>query len=442
MATATTTVLHIPQLFFPDPVGGAELFVDRLARALEAHGVRSVIAAPAARAGAYEHDGVPVRRFPVAPTLDLNDLYGAGDPVAARAVGQLMDTEHPALIHLHAVTPAISLRLVREAARRRLPVILTYHAPMTSCQRGTLLRWGHELCDGRLDLDRCTACTLHHLGVPRPAADLLGRVPVTVGRVLGAAGAQGGAWTALRLRALMAPRLSALQALFQEVTHAVAVCQWVHELLERLGVPPARRSLCRYGVPRAAVPQPPARAREPLRLAMLGRFHPTKGFHLVVDALRRAPALPIVLDLYGLPTLETHPPYLQSLRTLAAGDRRITFHPTIPSTDAVARLAAYDAAAVPSQWLETGPLVVLEAFAAGVPVVGSRRGGIAELVTDGADGLLVEPPESVAAWGAALARLCEDPALLPRLRAGIQPVRTMATVAAETAALYRRLGAA
>ena len=48
----------------------------------------------------------------------------------------------------------------------------------------------------------------------------------------------------------------------------------------------------------------------------------------------------------------------------------------------------YDALVVPSVWLETGPLVVLEAFAAGVPVIGSRLGGIAEMVRDGVDGLL------------------------------------------------------
>ena len=52
-------------------------------------------------------------------------------------------------------------------------------------------------------------------------------------------------------------------------------------------------------------------------------------------------------------------------------------------------LSRIDVLAVPSQWLETGPLVVLEAFAAGTPVIGSDLGGIRELVSDGRDGLLV-----------------------------------------------------
>jgi len=82
--------------------------------------------------------------------------------------------------------------------------------------------------------------------------------------------------------------------------------------------------------------------------------------------------------------------------------------------------------------------VVLEAFAAGVPVLGSRLGGIAELVREDVDGILVEPA-SVAAWTAALRTLATEPDRLARLRTGIRPPRTMTTVAAEMAALYRRL---
>jgi len=82
--------------------------------------------------------------------------------------------------------------------------------------------------------------------------------------------------------------------------------------------------------------------------------------------------------------------------------------------------------------------VVLEAFAAGVPVLGSRLGGIAELVREDVDGILVEPA-SVAAWTAALQALAADPERCMRLRGGIRPPRTMTTVAAEMAALYQRL---
>ena len=94
--------------------------------------------------------------------------------------------------------------------------------------------------------------------------------------------------------------------------------------------------------------------------------------------------------------------------------------------------------AVPSRGLETGPLVVLEAFAAGVPVLGSNLGGIAELVRDGVDGALVAL-DDVGAWAQAISDLSADRERIEKLRQGIQPPRTMRAVAAEMAVIYERL---
>ncbi|HBY62993.1 MAG TPA: hypothetical protein DEH78_24480, partial [Solibacterales bacterium] len=131
----------------------------------------------------------------------------------------------------------------------------------------------------------------------------------------------------------------------------------------------------------------------------------------------------------------------ERLRALASGSR-IRLLPPIPSTEVQPLLAAqYDALMAPSQWLETGPLVVLEAFAAGLPVIGSNLGGIAELVTSGTDGLLVEPADT-GAWTAAMVRLASEPGLLERLREGVRPPKTMADVAIEMEGLYQRLAPA
>ena len=77
---------------------------------------------------------------------------------------------------------------------------------------------------------------------------------------------------------------------------------------------------------------------------------------------------------------------------------RIRWLEPVKPEKVVETIGKYDALVVPSVCLETGPLVVLEAFAAGVPVIGSRLGGIAEMVRDGVDGLLFEAgsPEDLA----------------------------------------------
>jgi glycosyltransferase involved in cell wall biosynthesis len=83
-----------------------------------------------------------------------------------------------------------------------------------------------------------------------------------------------------------------------------------------------------------------------------------------------------------------------------------------------------DVVVVPSLWYEAYSFLVSEAFAAGLPVLASRLGALADRVRDGVDGLLL-PPGDIMAWRAAMQRLLDEPDLLPRLRAGVRPPMTM-----------------
>src|SRR5262249_21415133 len=88
----------------------------------------------------------------------LVESYGGGDPDAAMAFGRILDEEKPDAVHLHAFTRAVSILLVRAARERGLPVFFSYHTPV-SCQRGTLMYRGKEICDGVLRVRRCTSCS-------------------------------------------------------------------------------------------------------------------------------------------------------------------------------------------------------------------------------------------------------------------------------------------
>jgi glycosyltransferase involved in cell wall biosynthesis len=96
-----------------------------------------------------------------------------------------------------------------------------------------------------------------------------------------------------------------------------------------------------------------------------------------------------------------------------------------------------DLLAVPSVCFETGPLVVLEGFAAGLPVVGSDIGGIAERVRHGESGWLV-PVGNVDAWARALT-LLHDRWLAADWCWGLPATRAAIEVATETEAIYKEL---
>jgi glycosyltransferase involved in cell wall biosynthesis len=97
--------------------------------------------------------------------------------------------------------------------------------------------------------------------------------------------------------------------------------------------------------------------------------------------------------------------------------------------DVAPLLASSSVAVVPSTWEEAFGLTVVEAMAAGVPVVATRVGGIPEIVRDGVTGRLV-PPGDEAALAAAIAEILDQPgAAAGRAEAARREVRTRFTVA-------------
>jgi len=158
----------------------------------------------------------------------------------------------------------------------------------------------------------------------------------------------------------------------------------------------------------------------------------------VLRALAACRDLCLTLDVYGIAQDADGARYRDELVTLSASDPRIRFLAPVAPDRIVETLASYDATVVPSQWLETGPLTVLESFAAGTPAIGSNLGGIAELVSHDVDGWLVRHAD-VEAWELALRRLSTDRALLERLRAGVRAPRSTHDVARDMAALYESI---
>jgi glycosyltransferase involved in cell wall biosynthesis len=176
-----------------------------------------------------------------------------------------------------------------------------------------------------------------------------------------------------------------------------------------------------------------------LRFGFLGRWDPLKGVHVLVKAFTRLPeALPVELEICAVGATSEAKKYRSKVQRLAQGNQRIRIRPEHLTNRVGQFLSSIDVLLVPSQWLETGPLVVLEAFAAGTPVIGSDLGGIKELVSNEHDGLLV-PHDDVNAWTTAMVRLATERGLVERLSQGIGSVRTMSDVASDMAMLYRDL---
>ena len=405
-----------------------------LVSGLRQRGIASMIAAPSAEAASYEHGEVSVHRFPIDPRPSLERAYGVADAFAAEGFRRIVDAVRPAIVHLHARTSAVSERLIDIAHGRGAQVVFTYHTPTVSCARGTMMCYGETPCDGLIEPRRCTACTLAARGLPTPIARLAADIPARLIDCANAVNWDARPLTALRIAGLIASGGRCFQTFMCKVDHVVAVCQWVRDVLERNGVPPQKITLSRQGVANRnnTAHRPTARSGEPcpLRIAFFGRIDPTKGADVLVEALRLVPEVNVRVDIYAV-----EQPGAKAVLAKQFLDERIHVWPALAPDDVIERMAQYDLIAVPSRWLETGPLVVLEAFAAGTPVLGSDLGGIAELVRDDVDGILIEPGNATS-WAKQMGRLAANREIVTRLRANIMPPRTMDACAEDMAALY------
>jgi glycosyltransferase involved in cell wall biosynthesis len=156
------------------------------------------------------------------------------------------------------------------------------------------------------------------------------------------------------------------------------------------------------------LPARPAALASGAGLLFVGRLVPQKGLGTLLRALAAAGVdapLTVVGDGPARGALET-----EARQRL--GDR-VRFLGPVFGEAVTALMAGSAALVVPSEWYDNAPLVVYQAFAAGLPVLASDIDGLPEVVEHEDTGLLV-PPGDVAAWAAALRRACSDPAARAR----------------------------
>jgi glycosyltransferase involved in cell wall biosynthesis len=147
-----------------------------------------------------------------------------------------------------------------------------------------------------------------------------------------------------------------------------------------------------------------------ISLLYLGRLEATKGIDLLCEAFSlsagRCPTLH--LNIAGWGTLA------DSLQQKYGPHPRITFHGPVFNQKKSDLLAASDVLVVPSLWPEVFGIVIVEAYAHGLPVIASNIGGIPELVEHQKTGFLV-PPGDIEALSHTLNNIAQNPDLLHRM---------------------------
>ena len=430
--------------FYPDSLGGTEVYVAGLSRRLQRAGHEVLVAAPDAGLRperTYAHDGMTVYRYPIAPAPTPAECQGRVVVRGAERLHAWIRTQRPDIVHMHTFVTGLGLHELRAATAAGARVIVTTHSGALGyvCQRGTLMRWGEEPCDGIAEPSKCAACELQHRGLPKPLARALGSIPPALAR----AGRKlpGKVGTAIGMSDLITENQAMQRQMLAGADRFVVLTRWALDAVAANGAPREKLALNRLGLGQEkVVPKPGPEecpASLPITVGYLGRFDAIKGVHdLARAASSLPPGVPISIEFRGPLQGASQRRVRAELGTLVRGDPRVSFAAAVADNEAPDVLARYDVLCCPSVCHEGGPTVAIEAHAVGTPVIGTRIGGLAELVADGVNGRLVTPGD----WRAlarVLREIAADPAgTVDRWRAALPPVRTMDEIAAEYLALY------
>ncbi|WP_327593236.1 glycosyltransferase [Streptomyces chartreusis] len=279
------------------------------------------------------------------------------NPAVRTELAARLRAERPDVVHVHNVFPLLSPAVLAACADAGVPAVATLHNYTQVCPPGTLQR------DGR----PCTECV--GSAAPLPAV-------------------RHGCYRNSRLATVpLAVSMSVnRRRWWSGVERFLCISAAQRDVLVRAGMP-AERLVVKHNF----VPDPEdRRSGAGEHVLYLGRLAEAKGVRLLMtawDELAAAGGVGVPLVIAGTGPLE------QEVTAWAAGRddvRYVGLYDTAECQKAIARSVAVVA---PSTWLEAFGLVVVEAMAAGVPVVAAGHGAFVELVEDGVTGLLHRPGE-------------------------------------------------
>jgi len=267
---------------------------------------------------------------------------------ATRATTNAIEAHSPDVVHVHNLYPALSPAVVRAARSAGVPVVMTLHNFRLACLSATLLREGKicEVCVGHLPWQG-----------------------VRYGCYRGSRASSAAIFASVALHRGVRT--------FDEVARFAVVSAFILSRVARAGVD------VRRAVVRPNFSWPAERRVGPGDYFLyLGRLSEEKGAAPLVSNWSSPARLVVAGDGPERPSVEQ-----------AARGRNVELLGAVERERAQELVRGARAVVVPSLCYEGAPRVIVEAYAAGVPVIATRIGGIPEQVQHERSGLLVDPGE-------------------------------------------------
>jgi glycosyltransferase involved in cell wall biosynthesis len=435
-------VLQVLNHFLPQQTAGTEIYTWALSKQLQQRGISVQIMIPNYEKNAdadYVYDGLNVRQYAEPSFVDRSLIMGFRSPDGfSHFVSNLIEIK-PDIVHFHelAGSNGITLQHVLAAKACGAKVIMTFHLAGYSCKTGTLVYKGEALCDGIINLQKCSICYLHTRGYASAAPYLtciskhLHQFSIDTSKL------NSKITTALGTVSIMAKLRSDVHILVASCDRVVTITKWFQQILLKNGIDNKKISYIQQGLPFNAntLLKKKIVNNRSLNLIFLGRINKFKGLHLLISALEGVDSSLVSLSIFGN---SDDSAYETDLIAKSHKMNNIFWNGKLKQEEVVSTLEKYDMLCLCSTFSEMSPLVIQEAFAAGIPVLASNVYGNAEQIQHNHNGLLFQF-NNVADLRNQILRCIEEPSLLNNMSKNIKSPRTFEEVGEEYYQLYKSL---
>lgn len=413
-------ILQVLHQFLPDHLGGVEIYARNLSNELVCSGENVwVFSAP----GHVLWD--PIEKESVFDGLKtIHIINKAGHKKKFSAFFKTFKNDsvltffdrvlaefQPDIIHFHH-TVYLSGEMVFLAKKRGIPIVLTVHDFWFLCHKLHLLTWHGDQCNGPQNGARCAMCLgSENHGIQRWIECFLYLIPLLYR-------------TRYQIKVLKSADVIVIPALFIKKILGPYCAGRLNRVVH---IP--------YGIPYTQSSFTPAKASNTIKFGYLGSIKRHKGVHLLIDAFNSLEENKSTLHIHGNITSDKSN-YQELIQQFP--NKRIFFNGPYDNKNVGDILKDIDVLVVPSIWRETGPMVILEAFASKKPVIAPRLGGMAELVRDGENGFLFEPGNA-SSLKETLLFVLENPSVIKTMDSQLDKTHTLESNALKVMEIYRQL---
>ena len=347
-------ICQIIYTYPPHATGGADIYAQRISKELSAKGHEVVVITTqpydgfsSLKSSSQLEDGIKVHRF--YPLNIYSWTNTAEKSLFAKIIWNLFDIwnfhayitiktilkkENPDVVHIH--TPTwISLSVFDAVKNLRIPFIFTVHEYILLCRRVSLLHANGEVCD-----DPRSICKFYQ----KISRKIVSSKPDLV----------------------VSPSSFVLKMLNKNGFFPESKCMKLP-----LGITPYNQKI--------------EKTYDIIDIVYTGALSGHKGVDVLINAFKNLKYDNIRLHIVGKGEK------MEDLKVIADNDDKIKFYGFLEGNELTSLQKNANITVMPSIWYENSPMAIYESFKYGTPVIGSKIGGIPELIEEGVNGFLFEP---------------------------------------------------